>query len=298
MQLTATATRLEDVLSAVTTLVSEARLRFDGSNNLTICAVDPANVGMVDVAMPAEAFESFENEDNTEVIGVDLTELQNAVSAIEGQPRENSNEKITVSVTYTDDNRLEIEGGNMSFTIPTQTPESIREEPDIPNLMTSAQVSMIPSAFKKYMTVAKQQGDHLSFEVTPDENFHLSTKDDLSDFDVTLENDNYPLTSVLNTSGDTGSMMSVTSMYSLDYLTDLAKGLNEGDDVEIMFGDSLPMMLSTSLCDGTVNLEYILAPRIPEESSTESANNTAENTTSEDAETETEEEAETVEPTN
>ena len=63
-------------LDSVSVLVDECKIRLD-EEGLTIRAVDPANVGMVDLELSATAFESYETDGG--VIGVNLDRLEDIV---------------------------------------------------------------------------------------------------------------------------------------------------------------------------------------------------------------------------
>ena len=64
---------LTDALDSVSVLVDECKIRLN-SEELSIRAVDPANVGMVDLSLDAAAFESYEADGG--VIGVNLGRLE------------------------------------------------------------------------------------------------------------------------------------------------------------------------------------------------------------------------------
>ncbi|PSQ23892.1 DNA polymerase sliding clamp, partial [Halobacteriales archaeon QS_9_67_17] len=52
---------LGDALDSVSVLVDECKIRLE-EEGLSIRAVDPANVGMVDLSLSAAAFESYETD--------------------------------------------------------------------------------------------------------------------------------------------------------------------------------------------------------------------------------------------
>ncbi|MGM0448639.1 MAG: DNA polymerase sliding clamp, partial [Methanobacteriota archaeon] len=67
------ASTFQDALDSVSVLVDECKIRLN-EEELSIRAVDPANVGMVDLTLEAAAFESY-NADGG-VIGVNLARLE------------------------------------------------------------------------------------------------------------------------------------------------------------------------------------------------------------------------------
>ena len=58
-----------DVISIISEIVTEVRLRFD-ENGLSIVAVDPANVALVSFKLPKTAFSEYRA--GNEVLGVNL----------------------------------------------------------------------------------------------------------------------------------------------------------------------------------------------------------------------------------
>ena len=68
---------LQDTLDPVSALVDECKIRLN-EDGLSIRAVDPANVGMVDMSLAKSAFESYEADGG--VIGVNLDRFEDVLS--------------------------------------------------------------------------------------------------------------------------------------------------------------------------------------------------------------------------
>src|SRR3989344_4794741 len=64
---------LSEVISIISELVTEVKIRFD-ETGLSIIAVDPANVAMVSFKLPKEAFSEYES--GKEVLGINLDSLK------------------------------------------------------------------------------------------------------------------------------------------------------------------------------------------------------------------------------
>jgi len=82
---------LMSALATVTTLVDEAKIRVN-ENGVTIKAVDPANVGMVEMHLDRDAFERLEtgveNDPDTDevVLGVNLNNFTSQLKDIADEP--------------------------------------------------------------------------------------------------------------------------------------------------------------------------------------------------------------------
>ena len=76
---------LRTALDSVSVLVEECKIHLE-EDGLEIRAVDPANVGMVDLSLSAAAFESYETDGG--VIGVDLEVDHADVGGVDRADRE------------------------------------------------------------------------------------------------------------------------------------------------------------------------------------------------------------------
>jgi proliferating cell nuclear antigen len=54
----------------------------------------------------------------------------------------------------------------------------------------------------------------------------------------------------------------VRSLYSLDYLSDISKGVGSAGEVVINLGRDLPASIRFELANGDCTVKYVLAPRI------------------------------------
>ena len=64
---------LSEVISIISELVSEVKLRFD-ERGMSILAIDPANVALVSFSLPKTAFSEFKS--NNEILGMNLDNLK------------------------------------------------------------------------------------------------------------------------------------------------------------------------------------------------------------------------------
>ncbi|OTE98882.1 DNA polymerase sliding clamp, partial [Halorubrum sp. SD612] len=117
------ASTFQDALDSVSVLVDECKIRLN-EEELSIRAVDPANVGMVDLTLEAAAFESYEADGG--VIGVNLARLEDIAGMA------NSGDLIHLELDE-ETRKLHIEIDGLSYTLALIDPDSIRQEPDIPD---------------------------------------------------------------------------------------------------------------------------------------------------------------------
>jgi len=111
---------LQDAIEPVSALVDECKIRLNDDGGLSIRAVDPANVGMVDMSLAKSAFESYEADGG--VIGVNLDRFEDVLSM--------GDSGDLVSLDLNEQTRkLDIHISGLSYTLALIGPDSIRQGP-------------------------------------------------------------------------------------------------------------------------------------------------------------------------
>jgi len=234
---------LSDTIDSVSVLVDECKINTT-EDGLEIRAVDPANVAMGDVSLDAGAFESYEADGG--VIGVDLDRLQEVVSFAE------SGDLIHLELDQ-ETRKLHIDVDGLEYTLALIDPDSIRQEPDIPDLDLAATYVFEGKRFGRAVKAADLCSDHISIEGVADDELVFSAEGDTDDVSETLSGDD--LLSGIVEGG-------CESLFSLDYLKDLRKPIGAETEVSLRVGDEMPVMIQYSLADGDVSVLNMLAPRI------------------------------------
>jgi len=237
------AERLQSTLDSVGVLVDECKIHLD-EGGIEIRAVDPANVGMVDLSIDAEAFESYEADGG--LIGVNLVRLQDiAGMADSGQLVELELDEET--------RKLHISIDGLEYTLALIDPESIREEPDLPDLDLSSTIVIEGRDIDRAVTAADMVSDHIELGVdAADEVFYVEAEGDTDD--VHLELDGEDLIDLV--AGD------ASSLFSLDYLQDMDKAIPKDAEVTMELGEEFPVKLHFDIAEGEGEVTYMLAPRI------------------------------------
>jgi len=228
--------------------VSEVKMRFTDSG-LSVAYVDPANVMMGVLEVPADAFDAYDLEQET-VIGTNITRMTKTLRPA----RVTKNDEIRLSVksrqmnTYV--SREYAEGVESTFHNQWKLldPDSIRQEPDIPDL--GDHLSAVDVNLDQLHDAVSSVGgpyDYSEFK-SVDNGLRLRANDNTSGTEVLIH-------------GDVPD--GISALYSNDYLTDIAdatKGL-QPDDVTLKLGEEYPLKVLWERDDG-VHGEYMLAPRI------------------------------------
>jgi proliferating cell nuclear antigen len=224
------ASTLQDALDSVSVLVDECKIRLN-DEELSIRAVDPANVGMVDLTLEAAAFESYEADGG--VIGVNLARLEDIAGMA------NSGDHI------------EIDG--LSYTLALIDPDSIRQEPDIPDLDLASEIVVEGAQINRGITAADMVSDHIRLRVDEtDEAFFIEAEGDTDDVDLRLAREDL----IALTAGP------ADSLFSLDYLKDMNKAIPSDAEVTIELGEEFPVKLHYGFAEGLGHVTFMLAPRI------------------------------------
>ncbi len=237
------ASTLRDALDSVSVLVDECKIRLN-EDELAIRAVDPANVGMVDLSLEAAAFESYEADGG--VIGVNLSRLEDIAGMA------NSGDLVHLELDE-ETRKLNIRIDGLSYTLALIDPDSIRQEPDIPDLDLAANIVLEGADLGRGIKAADMVSDHIRLRVDPDaEAFFIEAEGDTDDVNLELGTDDL----IDLTAGD------ADSLFSLDYLKDMNKAIPSDAEVTVELGEEFPVKLHYNFAEGAGNVTYMLAPRI------------------------------------
>jgi proliferating cell nuclear antigen len=234
---------LRGALDSVSVLVDECKINLN-EDGLAIRAVDPANVGMVDLTLAVEAFESYETDGG--VIGVNLARLEDFVGMAD------SDQLVQLELDE-ETRKLHVRIDGLEGTLALIDPESIRKEPDIPDLDLPATIVVEGRDIDRAVKAADMVSDHIALGVDPDrELFYVDAEGDTDD--VHLELNREDLIDLV--AGE------ARSLFSLDYLKDMNRAIPKDAEVEIELGEEFPVKLHFDIAEGKGNVTYMLAPRI------------------------------------
>jgi len=239
MRLTARAEVLTEWLKPVSAIVDECRLRFSASQ-ATVSAVDPANVAMVKTDVDAAAFESYET-DGGQTIGVRLPKLFDVLSLTDGE--------TPVHIALDESGgRATVTAAGLEYSFGTLDPDSIRREPDIPDMDWPVELVLEHAELADAITAADFCAEHLRIRGDADLGYQAAASGDVDEL-------TYSLNPASVARGGTAD-----SLFSLDYLHDIIGPLPE--EVRVQLGEEVPLDLRYSLLDGDCDVRALLAPRI------------------------------------
>lgn len=239
---TITSETLNDFLNPISQLVDECRLRLE-ADGITVRAVDPANVAMIDISLDESAFERYRGGGT--VLGINLGRLEEIIAA--------PADKDLISMELDDEtNKLHIEAGAMDYQMALIDPDSVRQEPDFPDLDLPYDIGITADQLDEMITTANIVSDHLAF-FAEDGRFGAAVTGDTDNAEIDYGTDDIER---LDGSGE------VKSLYSLDYLNEVNSGVSTDGTVTITLGDEFPLLVEWTFANTTGSGTYMVAPRI------------------------------------
>jgi proliferating cell nuclear antigen len=146
---------------------------------------------------------------------------------------------------------VKIEG--LEGTLALIDPDSIRQEPDLPDLDLPAEVVIEGKDIARAVKAADMVSDHIALGVDASEEiFYVDAEGDTDDVHLELTTDDL----IALTPGD------ARSLFSLDYLKDMNKAIPKDAEVTMELGEEFPVKMHFDLAEGNGSVTYMLAPRI------------------------------------
>jgi len=236
---------LKQYLDTLRCVAHEGRIHFD-DDGAHARIVDPAIVAMVFADLSSEAFESYEVRGRV-TVGLNLNRLNDALSVAD------AGDLVHLAVDM-ERRVVSVEIGHVDQTVRLLDPETIRSEPDLPDLDLPNRVVVEGRELDTVITVTKMVSDHLLYECDPDAAVvRCIAEGDVDDSVVTWGHDQ-----VLEASVD----QATETYVSLNYVEDLFKPIGAATEVEIRLGDEFPVIWEWTESDGHQETLQMLAPRI------------------------------------
>lgn len=234
---------IKEFVSTLCAIVDEAKIRV-GPDGIHTRAVDPANVAMYDVSLAAGAFESYDATEG--VLGVNLERFEEVLKLAK------KNDLVQLSFNTTSF-KLVIHIDGVEFTMALIDPDSIRKEPEIPEMDLPISLTLEEAQISRGVKAADMVSDHIRFRCDEAETtVYIEAEGDTDNVSLELADDDL----VALTAADGNAL------YSLDYVNDISKQFPKGTEITLTFGGDFPMMFEYQFSDGECDVLAMLAPRI------------------------------------
>ncbi len=234
---------LSDAIAIIADLVTEVRARITKSG-LSIIAIDPANVALVMLKMPASAFSQFKVEEEEE-LGLNLSDLKSVLRRCSTGSTLVLEKKDNLLVLNIQDTV------KRSFSLALIDISS--EEKQAPKLEFNSKVEIDSSVLSEAIADALIVADACTFITSKkDDNFVVEAKGSLNSARVEFSSDEVKL-----------SINDAKSKYSLDYLEKFIKAAKLSEKAVLQFATDYPMQLDFKAAQ--LELGFVLAPRVETE---------------------------------
>jgi proliferating cell nuclear antigen len=232
---------LKGLVNIISTLIDEVKFTIT-PEGMTLKAVDPAHVAMIELKVGAKAFESY-SAGETE-IGLDLDKVK-TVLKLAGQGD-------IIAVEQDENNgRFVFKIGNVTRSM-NMVDTSSMNDPKVPQLSLSASAVMLVDQLQRGIRAAESISDHISLKADPGF-FELSCEGDTDYASLKLKRSDLDVLEVPS---------AVHSLFPLDYFSNLLKAIPVGTKVRVELDSDYPVKLVFGLAGGEASVVYFLAPRI------------------------------------
>lgn len=232
-----------DTVKSMSALVDEARFEIT-SDGISACAVDAANASMAAIDIPKSVFDEFSVTECE--LGIDLPRLVEIIAMFD-------KDGVVEMSLDEDTHKLNIGMGGLSYTMSLLDPSTLRKAPNIPELDLPAEITLSGAVFKRMIKAAAMVGDHMRIGCKGS-SFVMEAKGDTDDVHLDLAGSD--LISI--------KPADVSSLYSLDYLSSVGKGIGTSGEVVINIGRDLPVVIEFEVGEDC-SVTYVLAPRIEDD---------------------------------
>jgi proliferating cell nuclear antigen len=232
---------LKGLVNIISTLIDEVKFTIT-TEGMTLKAVDPAHVAMIELKIGAKAFESYSA--NSTEIGLDLDKVKTVLKLagpgdIVAMEQEESKGRFVFKI------------GNITRSMSLVETSSMND-PKVPQLTLSANAVMLVDQLQKGIKAAESISDHISLKAGPDM-FELSCEGDTDDVNLKLAGTDLESLEVSS---------EVQSLFPLDYFSNIIKAIPAGVKIKVELDSDFPVKLVFGLAGGEAQVVYFLAPRI------------------------------------
>ena len=232
---------LKEMVDVVSTLVDEAKLNV-GKDSVSVKAVDPAHVAMVDLLLDRGAFESYKAEETE--LGLDMDKMKEILRLAKAGE--------IISIAHDEDkNRLVVSVGNTTRRMSLVDTAGM-SDPKVPSLNLPAKLVVRTDELRQAIRASESVSDHIALKASP-EGFEVVSEGDTDTVSHMVPKD---LLEELQAKD------AVRSLFPLDYFSNMVKAISSAPTVALYLGTDYPVRMEFKIAGGKGEVKYLLAPRI------------------------------------
>ena len=235
---------LKEVVDIVSTLVDEAKIT-SSKTGISIKAVDPAHVAMIELTLGKGGFEEFKADDVA--LGVDIDKIKEVLRL--AKPGD------MIQIEHNDErNWLIFKVGNITRRMSLVDTTGM-SEPKVPSLNLPVKVVVKTNEIRQGIRASESVSDHIALVANAD-GFEMNSDGDTDSVNLNLGKD---LLEGLVCKEDT------RSLFPLDYFSTIFKAINTASVITMHMGKDYLVKLEFSIAHEKGDVTYLLAPRIESE---------------------------------
>ncbi len=236
------------LIGAISALVDEANFEVS-PKGMTLRAMDPSRIAMVDFELPKSAFSNFECDEETR-IGINLDEMDKIVK------RAGAGNTLTLGVDREQNQLLITLEGRTRRSFSISLIDLGVERPPSLNVEFDVNVKITADTLKEIIQDADIISDFIAIDAKPD-SLTISARGDTGNLNISISKNEEALL-------DYKVKEPAKSLYALEYLNDMMKAVAASDTVQLEFGKGTPIKLMFSVSSGG-HITYFLAPRVEDD---------------------------------
>src|SRR3990172_6196567 len=232
---------LKEVVDVVSTLVDEVKFNV-GKDAVSVKAVDPAHVAMVDLSLDRSAFDAYKADDGE--IGVDMDKMKEILRLAKSGD--------VISMAHDEDkNRLVVSVGNTTRRMALVDTAGM-SDPKVPSLNLPAKLTIRTDELRQAIWASESISDHIALKASA-EGFEVVAEGGTDTVSHTVPKD---LLEELQAKD------AVRSLFPLDYFSNMVKAISSAPNVTLYLGSDYPVKMEFKIAAGKGDVKYLLAPRI------------------------------------
>ena len=233
---------LKDIAEVTGTVKDEVKFSFD-EDGLTIRAVDPSHIAMIEMNIPKEEFVELKFSENTSY-GVDLKKLKETLKMGKGD------EIVEMSLSD-ENNKLLIKFGSIKRVLPL-IDENVLTDTKTPSLKYNSVVSVKSKVVLEGIKAAGLVSRHATLSINP-EGMDIIASEEIDQISYNIVKD-----AIQKISCDE----KMESTYSLDYLGKMMHVV-PSENLSISLNNDYPLTMEFTI-GNEGKVKYLLAPKVRE----------------------------------